>query len=129
MPFEATPFPQYVANFNNYGGERIVTLPDKRSVGEEEVVVATQIVPLSGTTARIDYVLRSEEEGDVHWKAIDIMLDGSIGQVALQRSGFYGLLRDGGVGKLIATLHRKTADLSGGALTRPAANAASGPPG
>jgi hypothetical protein len=54
------------------GGQRFVILPDKRSVGEE-VVVATQIVPLSGTPARIDYVLRPEEgEGGVLWKVIDI---------------------------------------------------------
>lgn len=119
----------YVANFDNYGGQRFVILPDKLSVGEQ-VVVATQIVPLSGTPARIDYVLRPEAGGGgVIWKAIDIMLDGYISQVAVRRSEFYGLLRDGGVAKLIATLHRKTADLSGGALIPPAGNAASGTPG
>jgi hypothetical protein len=57
------------------------------------------------------------------------MLDGSISQVAVQRSEFYGLLRNGGVANLIATLRRKTADLSGGELSRPAGNAASGTPG
>jgi phospholipid transport system substrate-binding protein len=119
----------YVANFDHDGGQRFVTLPDKLSVGEQ-VVVATQIVPLSGAPARIDYVLRPEKsEGGVLWKAIDIMLDGSISQVAVQRSEFYGLLRNGGVANLIATLRRKTAELSGGTLSRPAGNAASGPPG
>ena len=67
-------------------------------------------------------------------KAIDVMLDGSISQVAVRRSAFCGLLRDGGVAKLIATLRRRTArrrtgDLSGGALSRPVGNAASGTPG
>jgi len=57
------------------------------------------------------------------------MLDSSISRVAVQRSEFYGLLREGGVTKLIATLHRKTADLSGGALSPPAGNATSGTPG
>ncbi|HET6237966.1 MAG TPA: ABC transporter substrate-binding protein [Acetobacteraceae bacterium] len=119
----------YVANFDHDGGQRFVTLPDTRSVGEQ-VVVATQIVPLSGAPARIDYVLRPENgEGRVLWKATDIMLDGSISQVAVQRSEFYGLLRNGGVANLIATLRRKTADLSGGELSRPAGNAASGTPG
>jgi hypothetical protein len=56
------------------------------------------------------------------------MLDGSINQVAVRRSEFYGLLRDGGVAQLVAILHRKTADLSGGALIPPAGNAASGTP-
>jgi hypothetical protein len=73
-----------------------------------------------------------------------LMLDGSISQVAVQRSAFFGLLRDGGVAKLIATprcrtarrrtarrrtTRRRTGDLSGGAPSRPAGNAASGTPG
>lgn len=57
------------------------------------------------------------------------MLDGSISQAALQRCEFYGLLRVGGVAKLIATLGRRAADLSGGALSGPAGNAASGTSG
>jgi phospholipid transport system substrate-binding protein len=119
----------YVANFDHDGGQRFVTLPDKLSVGEQ-VVVTTQIVPLSGAPARIDYVLRPEKgEGGVLWKVIDIMLDGSISQAAVQRSEFYGLLRNGGVANLIATLRRKTAELAGGTLSWPAGNAASGTPG
>jgi phospholipid transport system substrate-binding protein len=118
-----------VANFDHDGGQRFVTLPDKRSVGEQ-VVVATQIVPLSGAPAQIDYVLRpAKGEVGVLWKATDIMLDGSISQVAVQRSEFYGLLRNGGVAKLIGTLRRKTAGLFGGALSQPAGNATSGTPG
>jgi phospholipid transport system substrate-binding protein len=116
----------YVANFDKYVGQRFVILPEQRSVGEK-VVVATQIVPVSGTPTRIDYVLRPEgTEDGVLWKAIDVMLDGSISQIAVQRSEFYGLLGNGGVAKLIATLQRKTADLSGGALSAPSGNAASG---
>jgi phospholipid transport system substrate-binding protein len=118
----------YVANFDHDGGRRFVTLPAKRSVGEQ-VVVAMQIVPLSGTPARIDHALRREKgESGVLWKAIDVMLDGSISRVAVQRSEFYGPLRNGGIANLIATLRHKTADLSGDALSRPAGKAASGSP-
>ena len=118
----------YVANFDDYRGQRFVILPDKGGVGEK-VVVETQIVPLSGTPVRIDYFLRPEEgESGVLWKASDIMLDGSISEVVVRRSEFYCLLGDGGVAKLIAALHRKTADLSGGALRPPAGNAAPGTP-
>lgn len=88
-----------------------------------------QIVPLSGTPGRIGYALRREKgESVVLWKAIDVMLDGSISRVAVQRSEFYGPLRNGGVANLIATLRHKTADPSGDALSRPTGKAASGSP-
>lgn len=118
----------YATNFDSYRGERFVILPDKRSV-EEKVVVATEIVPSSGTPTRLDYVLRPEEgEGGVRWKAIDVLLDGSISQVAVQRSEFQGLLAAGGAAKLIAALRRKTADLAAGAHSAPAGTAAAGAP-
>ena len=118
--FRAYTVSTYVANFDSYDGQHFVILPDRRSVGDE-VVVATQIVPSSGTPARMDYVLRPEQgDGGVLWKVIDIMLDGSISQVALQRSQFHGFLGDGGVANLIAVLRRKAADLSAGALSPPA---------
>jgi hypothetical protein len=67
------------------------------------------------------------DDGDL-WKAIDIMLDASISQVAVQRSQFYAVLADGGVAKLIASLRGKTTDLSAGALGAPGGDGASGTP-
>jgi len=102
--------------------------PDRRSVGEK-VVVKMQIVPLCGTPARIDYVLHPEEGNSaVLLKVIDIVLDGSISQVAVQRSEFYGSLGHGGVAKPIASPHGKIAELSGGALGLPAGTPALGTP-
>ncbi len=91
---EPTPFPHMWRISTSYVGQRFVILPEQpRSVGEK-VVVATQIVPVTGTPTRIDYVLRpGEAEGGVLWKAIDVMLDGSISQVALQRSRVLRLAR------------------------------------
>jgi hypothetical protein len=49
-----------------------------------------------------------------------------IGQGTVRRFNCYGLLRDGGVTKLIASIDRRTPDLSGGALSWRAGNAAWG---
>ncbi len=57
------------------------------------------------------------------------MVKSYIGQGTVERSNCYGLLRDVGVTKLIATIDRRPPDLSGGALTWPAGYAASGTPG
>lgn len=103
----------YVANFDGYSGERLDTLPDSRSIGADQVV-ATQIVPSSGTPTRIDYVMR---RGPAGWRAVDIYLNGTISQVAVQRSDFRSLIGTGDAGPLIASLQRKVADLSHGTVS------------
>ena len=102
----------YVANFDSFNGEKLEVLPISRNVGADQVV-ATQIVPSSGAPTRIDYVMRRTPAG---WRAEDVLLNGSISRVAVQRSDFRSLLGSGDAGPLIQSLQRKTADLSGGTL-------------
>lgn len=102
----------YVANFNKFGGESFVIMPDRRNIAEV-TVVPTQIVPASGKPARIDYVLRAVAgDASSEWKIVDVFLDGSISQVAVQRSEFHKALHDGGAKQLIAILERKATNLS-----------------
>jgi phospholipid transport system substrate-binding protein len=100
----------YVANFNSFGGEQFQILPEQRQVGDDQVV-QTRIVTHSGDATRIDYVMRFGESG---WKAIDVLLDGSISRVAVQRSDFRALLAGGDPTRLIASLRAKTAVLEAG---------------
>ncbi len=104
----------YVANFTQYAGERFEVSPDSRpGVGGE--IVETRIVPTSGNSVRIDYLMRLEAEA---WKVVDVLLNGSISRVGVQRSDFRSLL--GGTtdaSGLIASLQQKVADLSGGTLS------------
>ncbi len=102
----------YVANFASFDGEKLELLPESRNVGADQVV-ASQIVPASGSPTRIDYVMRRTPAG---WRAVDVLLNGSISRVAVQRSDFRSLLGSGDAGPLIQSLQRKIADLSGGAL-------------
>ncbi|MGH7191895.1 MAG: hypothetical protein ACREF0_22195 [Acetobacteraceae bacterium] len=48
---------------------------------------------------------------------MDVLLDGTISQVAVQRSDFQSFLTSGGAPALVAALHKKVASLSGGALS------------
>ncbi|WP_158742257.1 ABC transporter substrate-binding protein [Acidisphaera sp. L21] len=100
----------YVSNFSSFDGEKFTIDPDTRAVGAEQVV-ATHIIPASGDPARIDYVMRQGSNG---WQAVDVLLDGSISRVAVQRSDFRSLL-SGGPDALVASLRKKVSDLSGGA--------------
>jgi phospholipid transport system substrate-binding protein len=102
----------YVANFDAFAGEHFEVLPELRAVGTDQVV-ATLLVPATGEPTRLDYVMRQLEGG---WRAVDVLLDGTISRVAVQRSDFRALLAQGGARALIGSLQKKLADLSGGAL-------------
>jgi phospholipid transport system substrate-binding protein len=99
----------YLANFNSFSGESFAISPDSRTVGAEQVV-ETQIGGSHGDMARIDYVMRQEDAG---WRAVDVLLDGSISRVAVQRSDFRHLV-ESGPEPLIASLQKKTATLAAG---------------
>ncbi|MBN8909966.1 MAG: ABC transporter substrate-binding protein [Rhodospirillales bacterium] len=101
----------YVANFDSYDGERFEILPNLRASGSDEIV-ASRIVPAKGDPVRIDYVMHQNNG----WRIVDVLLEGTISRVAVQRSDFRNLLASGDAEALIASLQRKTADLSGGTI-------------
>jgi len=104
----------YVNNFDNYNGQRFDIQPDTKSLPNGEQLVQTKIVSASGDSHELDYVMRRASGG---WKAVDVLADGSISRVAVQRSDFRRLVARGGAQALIQSLNQKTSDLSGGALT------------
>jgi ABC-type transporter MlaC component len=59
------------------------------------------------------YVMRRMSGG---WRIVDVLAEGSISRVAAQRSEVRSVLADGGGSGLLASLQRKTAQLSGGIL-------------
>jgi len=103
----------WVANFDTYDGETFKIAPNLRTVGPDQVV-QTQIVPKSGTPTRLDYVMRN---GGAGWKAVDVLADGAISRVAVQRSDFRTLLRTGDPAPLIANLRYKADALAAGMRT------------
>lgn len=102
----------YVANFNNFTGERFEVLPNLRAVGSDQVV-ATRLVPANGEPTRFDYVMRQEPAG---WRAVDVLLNGTISNVVRQRSDFRSLLGSGSAAPLISSLKKKVLNLSDGSI-------------
>jgi phospholipid transport system substrate-binding protein len=102
----------YVANFDKYDGEHFRILPAVRESGSDRIV-GTEIVSGDGQHIRLDYVMR---DGGGDWRVVDVLFEGSISRVAVQRSDFRKILAGGDADALIASLHRKIADLSDGAL-------------
>ena len=101
----------YVANFSNYTGQGFTVEPEPQSLGAGRVIVQSRINPVSGEPTQLDYVMKQSSAG---WKVVDVLAAGSISRVAVQRSDFRHLLASGGGEALLASLQRKTSDLSGG---------------
>jgi phospholipid transport system substrate-binding protein len=111
--FRAFTISSYVANFNSNSGDTFRILPETRTVGADQVV-ETEIVPTSGDPTRIDYVMRQNPAG---WQVVDVLAQGTISQVAVQRSDFRSLLSDPTGAKLTDSLNARVAKLSGGAIS------------
>jgi phospholipid transport system substrate-binding protein len=101
----------YVNSFNSYSGQRFTVSPYTRSLPNGELVVDTQIISPSGESHRLDYVMHRGPRG---WQAVDVLEDGTISRVAVQRSDFRQILQQGGPAALVASLQRKTQQLAGG---------------
>jgi phospholipid transport system substrate-binding protein len=98
----------YVSSFNEYNGQSFTVNPETRIVGNEQVV-RTRIVPVSGDGHVLDYVMRQGSSG---WRIVDVLADGAVSRVAVQRSDFRQLIRQGGAPALGQSLKVKADSLS-----------------
>jgi phospholipid transport system substrate-binding protein len=102
-----TAFGRYVAatyadRFDSYSGEQL-------QVGDEQpfaggYIVRTKIARSTGDPATINYLLRNDAGS---WQIADVYLDGTISQLATQRSEFHSILQREGVDGLIDALNKK----------------------
>jgi phospholipid transport system substrate-binding protein len=92
----------YAYRFDSYSGQRLEVTGDLPFGGE--VIVKTKIVQSGTDPVTINYLMR--QNGDA-WQISDVYLDGTISQLATQRSEFQSILQRKGVDGLIAALNRK----------------------
>jgi phospholipid transport system substrate-binding protein len=97
----------YAARFNGFSGERFETLGE-RPGPRETVLVDTRIVRPDAPAVPITYVMT--EQGGT-WRIIDVLLERSISELAVRRSEYNQVLRNGGTERLAETLGEKTAEL------------------
>ena len=92
----------YADRFDSYSGEQL------QVIGEQpygaEITVKTKIIKSNGETVSLDYRMR-ENAGS--WQISDVYMDGSISQLATQRSEFHSILQREGIDGLIIALNRK----------------------
>ena len=98
----------YADRFDSYAGQRLEVSGHQPSASG--VIVKTRIVKGSGEAVSIEYLVRQNGED---WRISDVYLDGSISQLATQRSEFGAIMRRDGFDGLIATLNQKVSLLTG----------------
>jgi len=112
--FEQFTVDSYVSQFSAYNGEQINLLPAEKALGAKRII-QTQIVPSGGgAPTEIDYVVA---QGGTGWQINDVLLNGTISQVAIHSSDFSALVTSGDATQLIAALKSKIATLSGDSAT------------
>ena len=100
----------YVNSFDSFSGQRFDVQPDTRAIGNGDQIVQTRIVPTSGDPHALDYVMRAKGGA---WRVVDVLAEGSVSRVAVQRSDFRRIISDGGATALVASLRAKAAELGG----------------
>lgn len=93
----------YAAQFNGYSGERF-EIVGQRDGPRGSMLVDTQIVGSADSPIAITYVLT---ETDERWRIVDIVLDDKISEMAVRRSEYNPILRQGGPDELAAALKAK----------------------
>ena len=101
----------YVSNFSG-SGDRFSIEPQTRQAGPD-TVVQTAITSSGGSSTRVDYVMRAGATG---YRVVDVLLDGTISRVAVERSDFRSALENGGADALISELSKKVSSLSDGQI-------------
>jgi phospholipid transport system substrate-binding protein len=100
----------YASRFKDFSGERFVVDPSIAKLPSGDVIVHTKLLPHDGDSVELDYVVRESADG---WRIIDVLLSGTISELAERRSEFASALRETGAPGLIRLLREKTARLAG----------------
>ncbi len=113
--FEQFTVATYVHEFSSFSGEQIQLLPNEKTLGPKKIV-ETQIVPGDGTSpTEVDYVMA--DTADSGWQATDVLLGGTVSQVAVHSSDFSALVTSGDASQLLAALKQKIAALQTGTVS------------
>lgn len=103
---------RYVSNFAAGGTDtfKVDPTPTASPIAGDQIVHTT-IVSSGGATTDVNYVMR---QGPAAWQVVDVLLNGNISQVAVQRADFGSSFSSGDATPLIDSLKKKTQAFSEG---------------
>jgi phospholipid transport system substrate-binding protein len=93
----------YVKRFNNIQNLEFEFLGFKE-INEERILVKTYLKPSNEEKINLDYIILKEEN---NWKIFDVLLNGSISEIATKKSEFNSIIRNKGATGLIEIITSK----------------------
>ena len=105
----------YASQFSSFSGESFSILPDEKKLGANYIIQSKLKPGGGGEPVDLDYVVQNTPQG---WRITDVLLGGTISQVALHNSDFASLVSSGDASRLIKALKAKIAALQGGAASQ-----------
>lgn len=97
----------YAGRFAAYDGERFETLGVDDG-GFATLIVHSRIVEKNGNATALDYRMRPAADGQ--WRIIDVLLNGTVSELALRRADWTAVIKRDGFAALMKALERKISD-------------------
>lgn len=104
----------YASNFSDFHGERFDVDPTVQT-RDADHFVQTTLVPPDGKPVPLIYRMRNTSGS---WKIIDVLLNGSVSELAMRRSDFSATLASGGAAALVKQLNTLSDNLLAGAKSK-----------
>ena len=109
--FERFTVANYAGRFTGYSGQFFETLKEQAS-RHGTVLVYSRLNLENGETVQLNYRLRPAK--DDGWKIIDVLLNGTVSELALRRSEYSSLIQREGFAALMSAINKRIDDLAGG---------------
>jgi len=101
--FSSFTISNFADRFDGYSGQTFEIVGEKPA-SHETLIILTQLIRPSADDVTLNYRMRGEETG---WKVVDIYSGGKVSEVALRRSEYAAVLKQGGIEKLIEVVTAK----------------------
>jgi phospholipid transport system substrate-binding protein len=101
----------YAGRFNDFSGQSFETFKQEPSK-QGTVLVYSRLDTGKGEIVQLNYRLRPDN--DKGWKIIDVLLNGTVSELALRRSEYCSLIQREGFAALMTALDERIANLASG---------------
>jgi phospholipid transport system substrate-binding protein len=112
--FERFTVANYAGRFTGYSGQLFETFREEESK-YGTVLVYSRLVLEDGETVQLNYRLRPAK--DDGWRIIDVLLNGTVSELALRRSEYSSLIQREGFAALMTAINERIDDLAGGKVS------------